>query len=104
MKVISEWWKTIKDHEGIFQTLCRDPAGNVSDGYLVKDSVEQLKTPLQDCITLTMFYNGSEEEGRKNFQNFYDLSEWCNRDVDPAINSCDQNPSSMGPATSLSNH
>jgi hypothetical protein len=75
MKVLSEWWKTIKDHEGIFQTLCRDPAGNVSDGYLIKDSAEQLKTPLQDCITLSMFYNGSEEEGRKNFQKFYDLSE-----------------------------
>jgi hypothetical protein len=46
MKLISEWWKTIKDHEGILQTLSRDPAGNVSDGYLVKDSAEQLKKRL----------------------------------------------------------
>lgn len=29
MKVISESWKTIKDHEGVFQILGRDPAGNV---------------------------------------------------------------------------
>jgi hypothetical protein len=27
-----------------------------------------------------MFYNGSEEEGRKNFQKFYDLSELGNGD------------------------
>jgi hypothetical protein len=32
-------------------------------------------TRLQDCIMLNVFYNGSEEEGRKNFQKFYDLSE-----------------------------
>ena len=34
---------------------------------------------------LTMFYNGSEEEGRKNFQKFYDLSEWANEDVDARL-------------------
>jgi FAD/FMN-containing dehydrogenase len=75
MKVLSEWWEMIKDHEGILQTFSTDPAGNVSGGYL-KDSGEQLRTPLQDCIFLFLFYNGSEEEGRKNFQQFYDLSEW----------------------------
>ena len=40
MKVLGEWWETVKDHEGILQTLGRDPAGNVSDGYLIKDSAE----------------------------------------------------------------
>jgi FAD/FMN-containing dehydrogenase len=40
MKVLSEWWETIKDHEGILQTVCRDPAGNVSDWYLVKNRAE----------------------------------------------------------------
>jgi hypothetical protein len=74
MEVLSEWWKTIKDHEGMLQILGRDPAGNVSKGYFVDDS-RVTTTPLQDCITLSMFYNGSEEEGRKNFQKFYDLSE-----------------------------
>ena len=39
MKVISEWWVTIKDHEGILQTFSRDPAGNVGGRYL-KDSAE----------------------------------------------------------------
>jgi hypothetical protein len=36
---------------------------------------EQLTTSLQDCILIAIFYNGSEEDGRKNFQRFYDLSE-----------------------------
>ena len=75
MKVLSEWWKTVKDHEGMLQILSRDPAGNVSEGYFIDDSTEQLTIPFQDCIILTMFYNGSEEEGRKNFQKFFDLSE-----------------------------
>ena len=38
MKVLTEWWKTIKDHEGMSQILGRDPSGNVSKGYLVDDS------------------------------------------------------------------
>jgi hypothetical protein len=76
MKVISEWWETIKDHEGVVQVLGRDPAGNVSKGYLVYDSTEQLTNAfLQDFVMISLFYNGSEEEGRKNFQKFYDLSE-----------------------------
>lgn len=37
MKVLSEWWKTVKDNEGMLQILGRDPAGNVSEGSLVKD-------------------------------------------------------------------
>ncbi len=45
MKVLNEWWKTIKDHEGMLQILGRDPAGNVSEGYLVYDSSEQLTVP-----------------------------------------------------------
>jgi hypothetical protein len=77
MEVLVEWWATIKDHEGLLQVLGRDPAGNVSDGYLVGDSSEQLTTPVQDCIILQLFYDGSEEEGRENFKKFYDLSEWC---------------------------
>jgi hypothetical protein len=74
MKVLCEWWKTIKDHEGMLQLLGRDPAGNVSERYPVNDT-KQLTTLYQDCIFLSMFYNGSEEEGRKNFQKFYDLRE-----------------------------
>jgi hypothetical protein len=75
MKVLCQWWKSVKDHEAIQKSLGRDPAGNVSDECLVGDSTEQLTTRLQDCIILNLFYNGSEEEGRKNFQKFYDLSE-----------------------------
>ncbi|KAH9969342.1 hypothetical protein BJV74DRAFT_983511 [Russula compacta] len=54
MRVLSEWWTTVKDHEGMLQIFGRDPAGD-------------------DCVILVLFYNGSEEEGRKNFQRFYDL-------------------------------
>ena len=76
MKVISEWWESIKDHEGMLQILgSRDQSGKVRKGYLVDDSTEQLTLHWQDCIKLYMFYNGSEEEARKNFQKFYDLSE-----------------------------
>jgi len=45
MNVFCGWWKTAKDHEGILLVLARDPAGNVSDEYLVDDSTEQLTMP-----------------------------------------------------------
>jgi hypothetical protein len=83
MEVLCQWWTTVKDHEGMLQVLGRDPAGNVSDGGLVGDSAG-LTTRFQDCIILNMFYNGSEEEGRKNFQKFYDLSEWYCADGPPS--------------------
>jgi hypothetical protein len=47
MKVISEWWKTVKDHEGLLQVVGRDPAGNVSEGYLADDST-QLTMPFSE--------------------------------------------------------
>jgi len=75
MKVLIQWWATVKDHEGMLQILGRDRAGNVGDGYLVHESTEHLIMPLQDCVILQLFYNGSEEEGRENFKIFYDLSE-----------------------------
>jgi len=45
MKVLNEWWKTVKDHEGMLQVLGQDPAGNVSEEYLVGDSAEQIIIP-----------------------------------------------------------
>src|SRR6266436_4658916 len=42
MKVLSEWLKMIKDNEGMLQILGRDPSGNVSVGYLIDNSAEQL--------------------------------------------------------------
>jgi hypothetical protein len=74
MEVLSQWWATVKDHKAMLQMLGKDPAGNVSDGYLVGNSTKQLTIPLQDCILLSLFYNGSEEEGQENFKKFYDLS------------------------------
>ena len=46
VKVLSEWWKNVKDHEGMLQILSRDPAGNVSEGYLGDDNSEELTMPL----------------------------------------------------------
>ena len=75
MKVLSQWWETTTDHEGILQIFGRGPDGKVSDGCSMCYRAEQLTTSLQDCILLGIFYNGSEDDGRKNFQRFYDLSE-----------------------------
>jgi FAD/FMN-containing dehydrogenase len=41
MEVLSEWWETIKDHEGMLQVLGGDSAGNVSKD-IADDSTEQL--------------------------------------------------------------
>ncbi|KAI0294635.1 FAD-binding domain-containing protein [Multifurca ochricompacta] len=54
MAVLTKWWKTVKNNEGILQILGRGPGG-------------------RECISLNLFYNGSEDEGRKNFKRFYDL-------------------------------
>ena len=75
MKVLSQWWETTKDNEGILQIFGRGPDGKVSDECLICGREEKLTTSLKDCIFLDIFYNGSEEDGRKNFQRFYDLSE-----------------------------
>jgi len=37
-KILSEWWKTIKDNEGLLQVFGKDPAGNVSDGEYIIDA------------------------------------------------------------------
>ena len=71
MKVLSEWWKTIKDHEGILQTLSRDPAGNVSDGYPVKDGAEQLKTPFfRIALCFLCFIMDPRKKGARTSRNF----------------------------------
>ena len=75
MKVLSQWWETTTDHEGILQIFGRGPDGKVSDGCSMCYRAEQLTASFQDCILLGIFYNGSEDDGRKNFQRFYDLSE-----------------------------
>lgn len=31
MKVLTQWWATVKNHEGMLQILGRDPSGNVGD-------------------------------------------------------------------------
>lgn len=53
MMVLTKWWKNVKNNEGILKLLCADPSG-------------------KECITLILFYNVSEAEGRENFKEFYD--------------------------------
>jgi FAD/FMN-containing dehydrogenase len=43
-KVLSQWWETIKDHEGMLQIFCRGPDGKVSDEFLRCDREERLMT------------------------------------------------------------
>ncbi|KAI9454519.1 hypothetical protein F5148DRAFT_1229171 [Russula earlei] len=52
--VLRQWWATIKDNEGLLQILGKDRSGN-------------------DAIIISLFYNGSEDEGRKNYQKLFDL-------------------------------
>ena len=75
MMVLGQWWETTTDHEGILQIFGRGPDGKVSDGCSMCYRAEQLTASFQDCILLGIFYNGSEDDGRKNFQRFYNLSE-----------------------------
>jgi FAD/FMN-containing dehydrogenase len=43
MKVLSQWWETAKDNEGILQVFGRDPSGNVSEmGYWMDGGSERL--------------------------------------------------------------
>ena len=68
MKVLSQWWETTKDHKEMLQIFGRGPDGKVSDECLMCDRAEQLTTSLQGCILLSMFDNGSKEDGRTNFR------------------------------------
>ncbi|TFK22892.1 FAD binding domain-containing protein [Coprinopsis marcescibilis] len=54
IEVTREWLPRIKENEGIFQTAVTMPDGN-------------------HCIFAVFFYNGSEEEGRENFKQFFDI-------------------------------
>ena len=40
MKVLSQWWETTKDHEGMLQIFGRGPDGKVSDEFLICDGAE----------------------------------------------------------------
>ncbi|KAN0132180.1 hypothetical protein V8E53_009946 [Lactarius tabidus] len=55
MAVLTKWWKNAKKNEGMHMMLRKD---------LSFDKV---------CVTLVLFYNGSEEEGRENYKEFYAL-------------------------------
>ncbi|CDO74549.1 hypothetical protein BN946_scf184632.g6 [Trametes cinnabarina] len=56
LDVTEEWWeKGPSEEEGMIQAFTRGPDHS-------------------PCIVCFMFYNGSEEEGRKNFKAFFDLS------------------------------
>ena len=104
MKVISEWWETIKDHEGMLQILGRDSAGQVSEGNLVDDSTEQPTILFfRIASNLPCFITDLKKMGARTFRNFM-TSVSPRNDVHVVINSRDQNPFSMALAKSLLNH
>jgi hypothetical protein len=94
--VLSQWWANVKDNEALTVVFGKDPHGRVSDDYLTSVTTEQLTILCQDSIILSLFFNGSEEEGRESFKGFYDLS--TSADKCPRV--CrlyEQNPYLMAP-------
>ncbi|KAF8267445.1 hypothetical protein EI94DRAFT_1581127 [Lactarius quietus] len=54
MVVMTKWWKNAKKNEGMHMLVRKE-------------------AQFDKCITLVLFYNGSEQEGRENYKEFYDL-------------------------------
>jgi hypothetical protein len=70
MKVQIEWWKTVKDHEGMLQILSQDQAGNVSERYLVDDTTEQLKAFCRIASYFPYSITDPRKKGAKTSRNF----------------------------------
>ena len=70
MDVLIQWWPTVKNHEGILQYLGRDPAGNVSYGYLMANSAKQLTTPFRISFYSPCFITDPRKKGARISGNF----------------------------------
>jgi hypothetical protein len=70
MKVLIQWWSTVKDNEGILQFLGRDPDGHVSDGYLMVDSSTQLTTLFRISFYSPCFTTDLRKKGARISRNF----------------------------------
>ena len=103
MKVLSEWWKTIKDHEGMHQILSRDPAGNVSEG-----DVDSTRAADNAIFRIALYFlcsiTDQRKKGARTSRNFMTLVSEATGMSSIAINPSDQNPSSTGLAKYLLNH
>ncbi|KAJ3529588.1 hypothetical protein NMY22_g8935 [Coprinellus aureogranulatus] len=64
VEVTKRWYPTVKENEGLFLITTIGPTG--------------------PCIIATIFFNGSEEEGRANFKDIFD--------VGPATDTCKEIP------------
>jgi FAD/FMN-containing dehydrogenase len=72
MAVLTKWWKNAKKNEGMHMILRKDLSlDKVGINFYIRGVH---LTRLQVCITLVVFYNGSEAEGRENYKEFYALS------------------------------
>jgi FAD binding domain len=70
-ETIDKWWAGVGDREGLMMCLTRGPDRQVRvTGLLV---ISRELTCPQPAVILVLFFNGSEEEGRANFKQFYDL-------------------------------
>ena len=68
-----KWWENVGEDEAMLQLATVSPDGNVrlQSSYRIAHSIEQRSQ--QPAIVLYLFYNGSEEDGRANFKQFFDI-------------------------------
>jgi hypothetical protein len=70
------WYENIKEDEAMLQTAVLSPEGMRThprtSTYFVPNSLN-VGHPV---LAVTLFYNGSEDEGRANFKNILDLGQY----------------------------
>ena len=70
-EAVDKWWPEAKEQEAMLLALTRGPDGQVRIEISFCLGVNSHSS--QPMGVLALFYNGSEEEGRANFKQFYDI-------------------------------
>ncbi len=76
-KVAQEWWNNSpSEKSSIFMAFGNGPPPErlVSFNFTPVESYVNFDSSPQPCVVIIPFYNGTEEEGRKAFKAFLDLS------------------------------
>ena len=71
-----QWWANVNVDEGMIQAVTCGPDGTTL--LPMRGRMRSLTATFylgNPVIAVTFFYNGSEEEGRKNFKAFFDIGE-----------------------------
>lgn len=77
------WYEHIKEDEAMLQTAVLSPEGMHVHSRTSTCFVPNLSNVGHPVLAVTLFYNGSEDEGRANFKNILDLGQFC---LNPLIN------------------